>query len=140
MRITLVQHGRLRDAAIIALRDEFAKRFQRFGALTIIEREPRGDAPLWPDAARWRVALDERGEDLSTEAFAKRLAQWTTAHGAIAFLVGAADGLHPPSRATAQATMRLSAMTLPHQFAHLLLVEQLYRAASLLAGHPYHRA
>ena len=86
------------------------------------------------------MALDERGQDLGTEAFAGLLSAWSMRHGHIAFLVGAADGLHRPSRDAAQATIRLSAMTLPHQLAHLLLVEQLYRAASLLAGHPYHRA
>ncbi len=140
MIIYVVQQGRLRDPAVTALRDEYAKRFARFGRLAISEREPRGEALLWPEGVRWRIALDERGEDLASAAFAKRLAAWSQAHGPLGFLVGAADGLPQPSRAAANAAIRLSAMTLPHQLAHLILVEQLYRAATLLAGHPYHRA
>lgn len=140
MRLVVIQQGRMRDRQVIALRDEFAKRFARYGKLEIIEREPRGDAPLWPDGVRWRVAMDERGEQLTSVALAERLERWTAAHGTVGFLVGDADRLHPPSRALANATLGLSQLTLPHQFAHLLLIEQLYRAASIRAGSPYHHA
>ena len=62
MRIVVVQTGRLRDPHAVALRDEFVKRFARFGKLSVIEREPKGDKLLWPESARWKVALDERGD------------------------------------------------------------------------------
>ncbi|MCS6970849.1 MAG: 23S rRNA (pseudouridine(1915)-N(3))-methyltransferase RlmH [Planctomycetota bacterium] len=139
MRWLVVQTGRLRDPRIVALRDEYVQRFQRFGRLEVIEREPAGPGTLWPPAARWRIALEERGELLATAALAQRLAQWSAAHGPLAFLLGDAEGHHPPSLAAADARLSLSPLTLPHRLAHLVLVEQLYRCASLLAGLPYHR-
>ncbi len=138
MRLIVVQHGRLRDAHVLALRAEYLKRFQRFGALTVVEREPKGEAVLWPDSARWRVVLDERGEQPTSAGLAALLRKWTMTHGEVAFLVGDAYGHHAPSRATAQAVLSLGALTLPHPLAHLLLIEQLYRAATILAGTPYH--
>lgn len=80
------------------------------------------------------VVLDERGEDLTTEQFAPLLRQET------AFVIGGADGLPPDIRQSAARRIRLSAMTLPHALAQVVLVEQIYRAATLLTGHPYHRA
>lgn len=139
MRLVVVQTGRLREAGLIALRDEYVKRFARFGKLTVCEREPKGEAPLWPASARWKVALHEQGEQLISEAFARRLAGWTMRHGEVAFLVGAAEGHHPASLAAADCRFSLSAMVMPHQLAHLVLVEQLYRAANILAGTAYHR-
>jgi 23S rRNA (pseudouridine1915-N3)-methyltransferase len=138
MRLVVIQTGRLRDPHVAALRDEFAKRFARFGKLAIIEREPKGDKPLWPESARWKVALDERGEQFTSEAFAARLGEWTMRHGEVAFLVGEAYGHHAPTLATADRTMSLGSLVLPHQLAHLVLVEQLYRAATIRAGLPYH--
>ena len=79
------------------------------------------------------VALDERGKDLTTREFAKLLAEPT------AFVLGGPDGLDPQIREQAFLLVRLSALTLPHALAQLVLVEQLYRAASIHAGHPYHR-
>ena len=80
------------------------------------------------------VALDERGRDFSTAQFAKLLETPS------AFVIGAAEGLSDATKREAALIMRLSAMTLPHALAQLVLLEQLYRAASLLTGHPYHRA
>ena len=80
------------------------------------------------------VALDERGRELSTAQFARLL------DAPSAFVIGGADGLSEQTKREAQLIMRLSAMTLPHALAQLLLLEQLYRAATLLTGHPYHRA
>lgn len=139
MKWTVVQTGRLRERRILALRDEYVRRFRRYGALAIVEREPAGAAPLWPPEARWRIALDERGELLDSMAFARRLERWSAAHGPLAFLVGGAEGHHAPTLALADARLSLSPLTLPHRLAHLLLVEQLYRAAAILAGDPYHR-
>ena len=138
MRIVVIQTGRLRDPHITAVRDEFVKRFTRFGKLTIIEQEPKGDRPLWPESSRWKVALDERGDLFSSVQLAEKIGQWTMQHGEVAFLVGEAFGHHAPSLALADKTMSLGPMVLPHQIAHLVLVEQLYRAATIRAGLPYH--
>ncbi len=124
----------------MAWRDEYVKRFQRFGSLVVSEVEPKGDTPLWPKSARWKVALDERGKVYTSVELAKQLERWAMAHGEIAFAIGDAATLHPPTRTSADATLALSAFTLPHQLAHVLLIEQLYRAATILAGTGYHHA
>lgn len=85
------------------------------------------------------VALDERGDDLSTEKFARRLEQWQTAGDPVSLIIGGADGLDPAIKDHADELIRLSSMTLPHGLAKLLLCEQIYRAVSVLKGHPYHR-
>ena len=85
-----------------------------------------------PKGARF-VVLDERGKDYSTEQFAKLLQTPS------AFVIGAADGLSAETKAAADLVLRLSAMTLPHAIAQLVLLEQMYRGATLLTGHPYHR-
>lgn len=138
MKLTVVQTGRLRDPHVAALRDEYVKRFGRFGKLEIVEREPKGETPMWPAGVRWRVALDERGKVYDSPAFAKQLERWSAAHGPIAFVVGEAYGHHAPTLASADAQLSLGPMVLPHQLAHLVLVEQLYRAATILAGTGYH--
>lgn len=86
------------------------------------------------------VALDERGTPLTTRRFADKLARWRDTGTDVDFVIGSADGLAPGIKASAAAVVALSALTLPHGLARLLLVEQLYRAHSLLTGHPYHRA
>ncbi|MDR0996253.1 MAG: 23S rRNA (pseudouridine(1915)-N(3))-methyltransferase RlmH [Zoogloeaceae bacterium] len=86
------------------------------------------------------IALDERGQDLSTQALADKLRRWQAEAADPVFLIGSADGLAPEIKAQAAERIRLSSLTLPHGIARLLLVEQLYRAATLLAGHPYHRS
>lgn len=79
------------------------------------------------------VVLDERGREYNTEQFAKLL------QAPSAFVIGGADGLSAQTKAAADIVLRLSAMTLPHAIAQLVLLEQLYRGATLLTGHPYHR-
>ena len=79
------------------------------------------------------VVLDERGADLTTEKFAQLLRTPT------AFVIGGADGLSPKTKAAADSLLRLSALTLPHALAQVILLEQIYRGATLLTGHPYHR-
>ena len=92
-----------------------------------------------PAGAR-QVVLDERGRQLTTLQLAGRLTAWQRDGRDVALIIGGADGLAPALREGADETLALSALTLPHGIARLLLVEQLYRAASLLQGHPYHRA
>lgn len=87
-----------------------------------------------------RIALDERGRDLSTQALAQAMAQWRQEGRDVAFLVGGADGLAPDLKQQCQQRIRLSSLTLPHAMVRVLLAEQLYRAWSILHNHPYHRA
>lgn len=87
----------------------------------------------------WVVALDERGEAWTTAVLAERLQRWLQQGRDVALLVGGADGLDPTLRAEANQRVALSAMTLPHGLVRIVVVEQLYRAASLLQGHPYHK-
>jgi 23S rRNA (pseudouridine1915-N3)-methyltransferase len=86
-----------------------------------------------------RVILDERGQQVTTAQLAGRLAGWQRDGRDVALIIGGADGLDPEFRQSADETLALSQLTLPHGLARLLLVEQLYRAASVLQGHPYHR-
>ena len=87
----------------------------------------------------YTIALDERGAAWTTAKLAQELGRWQLEQGAASFVIGSADGLEPAFRDKADATISLSALTLPHALVRVLLAEQLYRAVSLLKGHPYHR-
>ena len=93
---------------------------------------------LPPDAIL--VALDEHGRDLTTEDLAKKMAGWRDDARDVAFLIGGPDGLDSELKAQANERIRLSSLTMPHPMVRVLLAEQLYRAWSINAGHPYHRA
>lgn len=129
-KLVLVAHGaRLRGWAREA-RDQYLERMPRGYALECLPRVPRG--------ARL-VALDERGRDLTTAQLAAQLGRWMRESAPIAFVIGGPDGLDAQTRKDAVLLLRLSALTLPHALAQVVLAEQLYRAATLLTGHPYHR-
>ena len=133
--------------------DDYAKRFpaEIRVELKAVKTEPRGSKTLEtlyaaerarieaaiPKGARV-VALDERGEAFGTQALARRLTLWQE-QGDVALLIGGPDGLDPALREAAHERIRLSDLTLPHAFARVLLIEQLYRAWSINAKHPYHR-
>ena len=85
------------------------------------------------------VALDERGTALPTVALADKLRQWQLDAADVALVIGGPDGLDPAFRQAAHERLRLSDLTLPHAFVRVLLIEQLYRAWSINANHPYHR-
>ena len=85
------------------------------------------------------LALDERGKDLTSEDFAGVLARYRDEARDVAFVIGGPDGLDPGFLAGADRRLRFGAMTLPHQLVRVLLAEQLYRATTILTGHPYHR-
>lgn len=86
------------------------------------------------------VALDERGKSLPSPDFATRIADWRDAgRPSLALLIGGADGLDPALRAAADLVLSFSAMTWPHQLVRIMAAEQLYRATTILSGHPYHR-
>lgn len=134
---------------------EFARRMPRELPLQLneIKAEPRSggksvDALLAAEAARIKgvlpgrcrlVALDERGDDLTTRGLAGRLEKWMETGADVALVIGGPDGLAPEIKAAAAETLRLSSLTLPHALVRVLLAEALYRAASLMKGHPYHR-
>jgi 23S rRNA (pseudouridine1915-N3)-methyltransferase len=86
------------------------------------------------------IALDERGALRNSVAFAEDLVRARDMDAATAFLIGGADGLDPELRDAASATLCFGSMTWPHQLVRAMLLEQIYRAATILAGHPYHRA
>jgi 23S rRNA (pseudouridine1915-N3)-methyltransferase len=157
MKILLVAVGHKQPEWVEAGCREYLKRLPREMAVSLVEvkPEPRDgknrEQLLAAEKARIRqslqslktrlrlIVLDEKGEDLDTQRFSRRLAGWLAEGGGIALLVGGADGLDAELKAEAAETIRLSSLTLPHGLARLLLCEQLYRAASLLDGHPYHR-
>jgi 23S rRNA (pseudouridine1915-N3)-methyltransferase len=109
-------------------------------ALYAAERE-RIEAAMTAKGAKGMriVALDERGTALTTQALAARLRAWQEEGDDVALVIGGPDGLDPAFKAAAHERIRLSDLTLPHAMARVLLVEQLYRAWSINAGHPYHR-
>lgn len=116
-------------------RDAYLARLPRGFETEVILLKPSQEDKLKdriPRGARV-VALDERGRDLTTKEFAALLAEPT------AFVIGGANGLDPAIKRGASLLLRLSALTLPHALAQVVLCEQIYRAATLLTGHPYHR-
>lgn len=134
---------------------EYAKRMPRGADLDLaqIKPEPRTSGKsvaqlLAAEAARIRaalpkagrvIALDERGKDLDTAGLAAQIEGWMQAGGPLVFLIGGADGLDAALKKTCDMQLRLSSLTLPHGLARVLLAEQLYRALSVIGGHPYHR-
>ncbi len=152
MRILIAAIGRSRAGAARDLYETYEKRLPWATTLREIdaaksrnpnERIQREAAALLkaiPQAAV-RVALDETGQDLSSDAFAKRIAKWRDEGRAdIAFVLGGADGLAKEVTAGADLVLALGHMTWPHLLARAMVMEQLYRASSILSGHPYHRA
>ncbi|MEJ5988989.1 23S rRNA (pseudouridine(1915)-N(3))-methyltransferase RlmH [Ramlibacter sp. PS3R-8] len=154
MRLLVVAVGqRVPDWAQTAW-DDYAKRFPPELRLELkaVKTEPRGSKTLptllaaererieaaIPKGARV-VALDERGTPLATVALAARLKEWPLENDAVALVIGGPDGLDPAFRQAAHERIRLSDLTLPHAMVRVLLAEQLYRAWSINAGHPYHR-
>jgi 23S rRNA (pseudouridine1915-N3)-methyltransferase len=134
--------------------DDYAKRFPPELRLELkaVKTEPRGSKTLATLLAAERerieaaiprgarvVALDERGTSLTTVALAEKLKGWPLENDAVALVIGGPDGLDPAFRQAAHERIRLSDLTLPHAMVRVLLAEQLYRAWSILAGHPYHR-
>jgi len=95
-------------------------------------------AAACPKGAR-RVALDEHGTRLTTAQLAERMRAWRGDGRDVALLIGGPDGLDPALKTGVDETLRLSDLTLPHAFVRVLLAEALYRAWSVIEGHPYHR-
>jgi 23S rRNA (pseudouridine1915-N3)-methyltransferase len=154
MRLVLVAVGQRMPAWADTAYEDYAKRFPPECRLELkaVKAEPRGtkaahalmaaeaqriEAAI-PKGAR-RIVLDERGDRVTTVQLAERLVRWRGEGRDAAILVGGPDGLDPALKATADETLRLSDLTLPHAFVRVLLAEALYRAWSVTTGHPYHR-
>lgn len=158
MRLTIAAVGRLKDGPERELFQRYWTRLEALGRkhalgpLVLVEiPESRASAPearsdeearkLLAAAAGHFVLLDERGKTPTSAAFAADLrSRRDNGAAAVTFLIGGADGHGAAARAAANATLALGSLTLPHGLARVVLAEQLYRAATLIAGHPYHRA
>jgi 23S rRNA (pseudouridine1915-N3)-methyltransferase len=154
MKLLIVAVGqRVPDWAQTAW-DDYAKRFpfELKVELKAVKTEPRSSKTLETLYAAERqriedaipkgyriVVLDERGTSLTTKALAGRLQNWQLESDDVALVIGGPDGLDPEFRQSAHERIRLSDLTLPHAMARVLLIEQLYRAWSINANHPYHR-
>lgn len=144
LRLTVVAAGKLRDAGLTALCAEYLRRAQPFAPVDLVEvRDAAGLRAHWARPAgpggQVRVLLDERGEQPSTREFAGWLASWRDQGvRAVSLSIGDADGFSDADRAGSDRLLALSRLTLPHRLARLVLLEQVYRALTLLAGHPYH--
>ena len=154
MRLVIVAVGqRVPDWARVAW-DDFAKRFAHEIKIELkaVKTEPRGSKTIEIVQAAERqrieaalpkgcriVALDEGGTALTTLALAARLQYWQLESADVALVIGGPDGLDPAFKQAAHERLRLSDLTLPHALVRVLLIEQLYRAWSVNAKHPYHR-
>ena len=125
----------LRDIEIVEIRESRAREADK----RMIE-ESIALANVIPDRAAI-VALDATGDNLGSAGFAECIKRWRAAQRpAVAFLIGGADGMAPGLRVRAELRIAYGAATWPHQMVRIMLLEQIYRAATILSGHPYHRA
>jgi 23S rRNA (pseudouridine1915-N3)-methyltransferase len=160
MRVSLIAVGRLKDKAERGLAERYVSRLNHVGGgigLGPVEQIELGESRKDNAAARRSeeaaamlarvpggarvVALDAGGKQLSSEDFAALMGQWRDSGASrTCFLIGGPDGHGDAVTGAADLTFSLGPMTLPHGLARIVLAEQLYRAATILAGHPYHRA
>ena len=155
MRVQICAVGRLRQGPERDLYDDYLTRFDRtgralaLGPAQMIEVEDKKGGGMAAEAALVRRAvpdgalicsLDERGKIMSSPQFADMLGGWRDqGRQDVAFVIGGADGIDPALRADADASLSFGAMVWPHMLVRVMLAEQLYRAASILSGGPYHR-
>ena len=155
MRIHLITVANKAPAWVVGGYNEYAKRMPSEARLELVEVKPEpregGKTPGQMMAAEAKrimaaipkgatlVALDERGRDTDTKGLAKLLEGWLGGGADVAIVVGGPDGLAPEIKARAASLLRLSSLTLPHALVRVLLAEALYRAWSVVKGHPYHR-
>ena len=155
MRVAICAVGRLRQGPEKTLIDDYLLRFNRtgrslgLGPCDLIEVEDKRGGGMTTEADLLRnalpkgataICLDERGKTLSSPEFAQLLARFRDqGQGPLAFVIGGADGIDPGLRAETQTAISFGAMVWPHMLARVMLTEQLYRAATILGGSPYHR-
>src|SRR3954454_14675421 len=160
MRLVVVSIGRLKQGPEQELAERYRERFEETGrklgfrcleiheipesrardTATRVNEEAAAISAQIPEKSVL-VALDERGDSIDSLGFARQLGRWRDQSvGNTFFLIGGADGLSPDLRRKAKLKLAFGAATWPHQIVRVMLLEQLYRAATILAGHPYHRA
>ncbi|WP_170418412.1 23S rRNA (pseudouridine(1915)-N(3))-methyltransferase RlmH [Ruegeria atlantica] len=155
MRISICAVGRLRAGPEKTLLDDYLTRFDRtgralgLGPARVIEVEDKKNAGMGAEATLLRKALpkgavictlDERGRVMSSPDFAKKLRDWRDAgRQDLALIIGGADGIDPNLRTEADFSISFGSMVWPHMLVRVMLAEQLYRAATILSGGPYHR-
>ncbi len=154
MKLLLVAVGQRQPAWADTAYAEFAKRFPAEMRLELkaVKAEARGSKTpeklMLAEAVRIeaalprgvrRVVLDERGERVTTLALSARMRAWQRDGRDVALLIGGPDGLDVSLKASADETLRLSELTLPHAFVRVLLAEALYRGWTVMVNHPYHR-
>jgi 23S rRNA (pseudouridine1915-N3)-methyltransferase len=147
MKIRILWIGKTKEPAIQALTGEYLKRISRYAPVegvavrdeaALLETSGRSGGPK-NTAKSTLVLLDSRGTEFSSEQFAKFLGDYQDRNPLpLIFAIGAADGFSEAARAAAQHTISLGKMTLAHELARVVLLEQLYRAFTILKGHPYH--
>ncbi len=141
--IDFITVGRLKNDPLLDVFEDYKKRL--LWKFSLIELEGKTQAEehikisekLNPKAAL--VVMDERGKSLSSRDFAAKMDHWQIAFGHIQFVIGGADGLSDDIRKKATMLLSFGAQTWPHMLARVMLMEQIYRAQQILAGHPYHR-
>lgn len=147
MKIKIAWIGKTKEPAIASLTEEYLKRISRYAPVEGISLrdeaallEISGRAPDSKAAAKSTlVLLDSRGKEFSSEQFAKFLGDYQDRNPMpLVLAIGGADGFSDASRAAAQHTISLGKMTLAHELARVVLLEQVYRAFTILKGHPYH--
>ena len=140
MKIKIAWIGKTKEPAIQALTDEYLKRIGRY--VTVEGVALRDEAGLRELAVKNRatlVLMDSRGKELSSEQLAKFLGEYQDRNPLpLMFAIGGADGFSAETRPAARPTISLGKMTLAHELARVVLLEQVYRAFTILKGHPYH--
>jgi len=148
VKIKIYWIGRTKDAAIQALTEDYLKRIARHSPaegislrdeVALLEACGRGTRAKGGGSKSWLVLLDSSGKEFSSEQFAKFLGDYQDRNPLpLAFAIGGADGFSETTKSSAQQVISLGKMTLPHELARVVLLEQLYRAFTILKGHPYH--
>ena len=141
MKIRLIMLGKTRRAEARALVDDYAGRIKHYAEIEMLEMRDAGPAALRKlkvDPGAIVILLDAAGKQLTSQQFAKWLGELRDrGTREVVFLCGDAQGFPDELRASAKQKISLSTLTLPHEFARVLLAEQIYRAFAILAGHPY---
>lgn len=137
MKLHIYARGRIGRSPEADLVSRYTARMR--GTLSVTELSETAPYPPAPPASR-TIALDERGQDLSSTVLATTLQKWRDSGvREVRFLLGAADGHDEATRASADLLLAMGRATWPHMLARAMLAEQLYRASTILEGHPYHR-
>jgi 23S rRNA (pseudouridine1915-N3)-methyltransferase len=141
MQLRILCVGKLKQPGLEALVDDYRKRSQSLLPIEMLVLRDMAQLRerVQPSKSGPRVVLDERGEQVTTNVLSTWLADWRDRGvRSVDFMIGDAHGFTDADRQAADRVLALSRLTLPHRLAQVLLVEQLYRAGTILAGHPYH--